>query len=191
MPPTDLTTAAATAAAMDGETPAEGFLRNLGLILGIDPGFFERATAVGTAVRQRDVVRLVDAFLGRGRRPMAMRTMLGTGFATRFLGRLFGRTFGKGRRLPLARTEGVLKQPPELLKLLRQRLDLSFQFADASLQNQTLRARLCHAFTLAPSNAFSCASLPTKRPDMRKNPGVGANQERWRESRVVTVHHFP
>lgn len=140
MPAAHVTATAAAAAAMNGKTPADGFLGNLGLKLGIEAGYFESAAAVGAAVRQRGVVTFVDVVFGGGRRPMAMGTMLGSSLAAWLLGMFLGWAFGKRRRLPLARTLNVFEQPLEMLDLPRLRLDLSFQIADALPQNQTLRA---------------------------------------------------
>jgi len=78
MPALTVAAAAPTLAKMNIELSHDRLARNFLLVLGLDVGFLDVATTVGTGVRQRRFIGFVDVI---GRQAMAVLAMPGTGLA--------------------------------------------------------------------------------------------------------------
>lgn len=139
-----------TGAAVDVELPHDGLARNLGLVLLINVGFVDFATAFGTGIRQRRFMDFVDLLRWRYL-AMAMPAVTPTAFAARSLGMFLGRILGERRRLALGSALVLVEQSRKLL-------DPGLEFGDLLPQRFASGACFRHARSIANVRFFSCAS---------------------------------
>jgi hypothetical protein len=121
----DAPPAAAAATDMDVELPVDRLTGDLDLVLMIDMGFVDPASAFRASVRQGSFVNLIDLF-GRGRGAMSLAAVVGAGFPAGLLWLAGRRAFGERGGLALA-------GPLLLVEPAGQSLHLGFQFGHAPL----------------------------------------------------------
>jgi glyoxylase-like metal-dependent hydrolase (beta-lactamase superfamily II) len=140
--PPSTTTAVAD---MDIEPAVNRLAGDLDLVLLLNVGLLDRATAVGTGVGQRSVVDFVDVRRRRWR-SVAFTSVLSAGLAAGLFGLVGGLALGEGGGLAFAGAEGFG--------------ELRFEFGDASAEGFTTGTDGAHTFSVAGGNRLSCASLP-------------------------------
>src|SRR5438874_9867572 len=133
MAPLNPTAALPAPADVDVELPVDGLARDLDLVLLGDVGLVQWAAAIGTAVRQRRLVDLVDLF-GGGRLAVCLGAVVLARLAAGLLGLAGGLALGEGCGLALAGAG-------RLVELAAEALVLGLEVVEASLKGLAAGAR--------------------------------------------------